>query len=56
MSGKGDVLTDEEYEVKLMWVLEQVDVLSKLDKGLSIGLVGHHYDVNIQMIHLVKEN
>jgi len=47
MSGKGDVLTDEEYKVKLIWVLEQVDVPSKLDKGLSLGLVRHHYDVNI---------
>lgn len=53
MSGKGDVLADEEYKGK---VFKQVDVLSKLDKGLSIGVVRHHYDVNILTIHLIKEN
>jgi hypothetical protein len=56
MSGKGDVLADEEYKGKVMWVFKQVDVLSKLDKGLSIGVVRHHYDVNILTIHLIKEN
>ena len=30
------------------------DVLSKLDKGLSIGVVRHHYDVNILMINLIN--
>jgi len=56
MSARGDVLADEEYKGKVMWLLEQVDVLSKLDKGLSIGVVRHHYDINILMIHLIKEN
>jgi hypothetical protein len=37
-------------------LLEQVDVLSKLDKGLNIGVVRHHYDINILMIHLIQEN
>lgn len=56
MSANGDVLAEEEYKGKVMWVLEQVDMLSKLDKGLSIGVVRHHYDVNILMIHSIKEN
>ena len=37
-------------------MLEQVDVLSQLDRGLSIGVVRHHYDINILTIHLIKEN
>lgn len=56
LSAKGDVLAGEAYKGKVMWVLEQVDVLSKLGNGLSIGVVRHHYDVNILTIHLIKEN
>jgi len=56
LSAKGDVLADEEYKAKVMWVLEQVDVLSKLDKGLTICVVRHRYDVHILTIHLIKEN
>jgi len=43
MSAKGDVLADEGCKVKVIWLLGQVDVLSQLDKGLSIGVVWHHY-------------
>jgi hypothetical protein len=50
------VLAGEEYKGKVMWVLEQVDVFIKLGKGLSIGVVRHHYDINILTIHLIKEN
>jgi len=56
MSANGDVLAEEEYKGKVMWVLEEVDVLSKLDRGLSIGVVRHHYDVNILVIHSINEN
>jgi hypothetical protein len=56
MSAKGDVLADEEYKGTVMWVLEQENVLNNLDKGLSICVVRHHYDINILMIHLIKEN
>jgi hypothetical protein len=56
MSAKGDVLVDEEYKGKVVWLLEQEDVFTNLDKGLSIGVGKHHYDINISMIYLIKEN
>lgn len=56
MSGKGDVLADEEYKAEVMSLLEEVEVFSKFDRGMSIGMVRHHYDVNILMIHFIKKN
>jgi hypothetical protein len=39
-----------------MSVLEKLELFSKLNQGMSIGVVRHHYDVNILIIHFIKRN
>ena len=52
----GDEETKDEKLTKVMFLLENVEVLSKLDMWMSTAVVKHHYGVNQTMICFTKKN
>jgi hypothetical protein len=58
MSGRGGVGAGEgpkdKNKMKIMSLLEKVEVLDELDWGLRIGVVGRHYGVNELTIRFFK--
>jgi hypothetical protein len=56
---KGDVCADKEPEDdrkrKLISLLEEVEVLEKLDSEMRIAAVRCHYSMNKSVIHFNKE-
>ena len=59
-SVEGDVHAEEELENKqkrkVMSLLEKVEVLDKLDRGMRNSTVGLRYDVNKSIIHFIEKN
>jgi hypothetical protein len=59
-SVEGAVHADEELEDKqkrkVMSLLEKVEVLDKLDRGMRNSTVGRRCDVNKSIIHFIKKN
>jgi hypothetical protein len=42
--------------MKMMSLLEKVEILDKLDRWLRIGVVRRHYDVNEMTIRYIKKS
>jgi hypothetical protein len=59
MSGKGGVRADEELEGKkkreVMSLLQKMEVLDKVDRGMSIAVIRHHYGGNESTLCLIKK-
>jgi hypothetical protein len=57
---EGAVHADEELEDKqkrkVMSLLDKVEVLVKLDRGMRNSTVGRRYDVNKSIVHFIKKN
>ena len=60
MSGRGGVRAGEgpkdAENMKMMYLLEKVEILDKLDRWLRISVVKRHYDVNEMTIRYIKNN